>query len=57
MPKLPLRKSLGLKVKTSGMLIADKILDSSSYRSLLESMAGEAKAAIAQFDEVFGERA
>jgi restriction system protein len=57
LPPLPLRRTLGAQLKASGMSIADEILDANSYRSLLESTVGEAKAAIAQFDEVFGERA
>ena len=57
LPSLPLRESLGTHLKASGMSLATEILDANSYRSLLEAMVGEAKAAIAQFDEVFGERA
>ena len=56
-PSLPLRESLGTHLKPSGMSLATEIVDANSYRSLLESVVGEAKAAIAQFDEVFGERA
>ena len=57
MPGLPLRNTLGPSLGPDGMAVADKILDASSYRELLASMLGEAKRAIAQFDEVFGERA
>lgn len=57
MPSLPLRKTIGTYLDAEGMPIADEILDASSYRTLLESIIREAKKAIAQFDEVFGERA
>jgi hypothetical protein len=57
MPSLPLRKTIGAYYNTEGMSVADEILDASSYRTLLESIIKEAKKAIAQFDEVFGERA
>lgn len=55
-PNLPLRKTVGT-LNADGMVIADEILDANSYRTLLESIIKEAKKAIAQFDEVFGERA
>jgi len=57
LPSLPLRNTVGTYLKTKKISVADSILDADSYRSLLESICGEAKKAIAQFDEVFGERA
>lgn len=57
MPSLPLRSTLAPYLEPKGMSVADGILDAGSYRALLESVIGEAKGAIAQFDEVFGERA
>jgi restriction system protein len=57
MPDLPLRNSLGRHLEANGMALADAILDATSYRSLLESVIAETRAAVAQFDDVFGERA
>ncbi|MDD2540508.1 MAG: restriction endonuclease [Desulfuromonadaceae bacterium] len=57
MPCLPLRKTVGTFLSAEGVAVADKILDASSYRTLLESIIREAQKAIAQFDELFGERA
>ena len=57
MPSLPLREILGAHVQARDMSIADEILDAPSYRSLFESIVHEAQGAIAQFDDVFGERA
>jgi restriction system protein len=57
MPSLPLRKTMGAFLQAENLSIGDDILDAGSFRSLLESILSQAKRAIAQFDEVFGERA
>lgn len=57
MPDLPLRSTLQSLFQAKGLLVADAILDATSYRTLLDSIVKEAIAAIAEFDAVFGERA
>jgi restriction system protein len=57
MPSLPLRRTLGPDLQMKSMSVPDQILNAGSYRQLLESIIRAAQAAIAQFDEVFGERA
>ncbi len=54
---LPLRKTMETDLQTGDISVADEILDADSYRQLLESIVRQAQVAIAQFDEVFGERA
>jgi len=57
MPGLPLRHALKSRLNLPRIAVPVRILDAQSYRSLLESIVGESQVAIAQFDEVFGERA
>lgn len=54
MPSLPLRDTLADQLADQ---LPGSMLDAQALRSLLEAMTSEFRAAIAQFDEVFGERA
>lgn len=56
-PDLPLRNRFETYLETREMTVSDEILDATSYRTLLTSIIKESKKAIAQFDNVFGERA
>lgn len=57
LPKLPLRRSGPQQLVDGDSALPDSILDAISLRDLLNAMTSACVAAIAEFDEVFGERA
>ena len=56
-PSLPLRKSIKSKEIAHTNNLPDILLDAVSFRDLLEIITNEDRKALAEFDDVFGERA
>ena len=54
LPSLPLRKSIEVSHTKN---LPDILLDTVSFRDLLEIITNEDRKALAEFDDVFGERA
>ncbi len=58
LPKLPLKESLSLQdLDSHGIYLPQDVLDAATLRELLEALSRNCISAIAEFDEVFGERA
>jgi restriction system protein len=56
-PQLPLRDSLVFEQRSGFGPLPDEVLDAKALRPLMDAIRSQTEAALAEFDEVFGERA